>query len=323
MGSEYTGTQKAQRFFEEQMKDYSERLSEAEAKLAEFKKKNMGLVPGEEGDYFQRLTNEAQPRSTASKLSSRSRSAGARSCSASCAAKRRSCPRRATRGTRGPTRRRLRRHGVAHRRKRRRGSTNCCCASPTNIRTCSPRAKRSSSSRRASRKRSQRCDAAMRARPPRGAASNPVFQNIQLQAQPDRRRDRRAARAACRAPAHRRRSCAALADTAPEVEAEFAAPDSRLRRHPGAVQDACSSASSARAFRRRRGNRRHPLRHRRPADGGTQADLPEPHHAARGGVVRWPRRSASASPGSCTCCARCSRARARSPSSPVFRCSAR
>ncbi len=40
------------------MKDYSERLSEAEAKLAEFKKKNMGLVPGEEGDYFQRLTNE-------------------------------------------------------------------------------------------------------------------------------------------------------------------------------------------------------------------------------------------------------------------------
>jgi polysaccharide chain length determinant protein (PEP-CTERM system associated) len=58
MGSEYTGTQKAQRFFEAQMKDYSERLSEAEAKLAEFKKKNMGLVPGEEGDYFQRLTNE-------------------------------------------------------------------------------------------------------------------------------------------------------------------------------------------------------------------------------------------------------------------------
>jgi polysaccharide chain length determinant protein (PEP-CTERM system associated) len=58
MGAEYTGTQKAQRFFEGQMKDYSERLSEAEAKLAEFKKKNMGLVPGEEGDYFQRLTNE-------------------------------------------------------------------------------------------------------------------------------------------------------------------------------------------------------------------------------------------------------------------------
>jgi len=58
MGSEYTGTQKAQRFFEGKMKEYSDQLSEAEAKLADFKRKNMGMVPGEEGDYFQRLTNE-------------------------------------------------------------------------------------------------------------------------------------------------------------------------------------------------------------------------------------------------------------------------
>ena len=57
MGSAYTGTQKAQRFFQQQMEGYSKRLSEAEAALAEFKKKNMGLVPGESGDYFQRLTN--------------------------------------------------------------------------------------------------------------------------------------------------------------------------------------------------------------------------------------------------------------------------
>jgi polysaccharide chain length determinant protein (PEP-CTERM system associated) len=56
MGSEYTGTQKAQRFFEGQVKAYGEQLTELEAKLADFKKKNMGLVPGEEGDYFQRLT---------------------------------------------------------------------------------------------------------------------------------------------------------------------------------------------------------------------------------------------------------------------------
>ena len=58
MGSAYTGTQKAQRFFEGKMQEYSDKLSEAEAKLADFKKKNMGMVPGEEGDYFQRLTNE-------------------------------------------------------------------------------------------------------------------------------------------------------------------------------------------------------------------------------------------------------------------------
>jgi polysaccharide chain length determinant protein (PEP-CTERM system associated) len=57
MGSEYSGTQKAQRFFEGKVKEYSEQLTEAEAKLADFKKKNMGLVPGEEGDYFQRLAN--------------------------------------------------------------------------------------------------------------------------------------------------------------------------------------------------------------------------------------------------------------------------
>ena len=58
MGSEYSDTQKAQRFFEGKMQEYSDKLSDAEAKLADFKKKNMGMVPGEEGDYFQRLTNE-------------------------------------------------------------------------------------------------------------------------------------------------------------------------------------------------------------------------------------------------------------------------
>ena len=58
MGSERSGTQKAQRFFQDQLADYNQRLAEAEGRLAEFKKKNMGLVPGEQGDYFQRLQNE-------------------------------------------------------------------------------------------------------------------------------------------------------------------------------------------------------------------------------------------------------------------------
>jgi polysaccharide chain length determinant protein (PEP-CTERM system associated) len=42
----------------EQLADYGRRLADAEARLAEFKKQNMGLVPGGQGDYFQRLSAE-------------------------------------------------------------------------------------------------------------------------------------------------------------------------------------------------------------------------------------------------------------------------
>lgn len=60
MGSDRTGTALAQRFLREQLNDYGRRLAEAESQLAEFKKKNMGLVPGDEGGYFGRLTTEMQ-----------------------------------------------------------------------------------------------------------------------------------------------------------------------------------------------------------------------------------------------------------------------
>jgi polysaccharide chain length determinant protein (PEP-CTERM system associated) len=52
------GSDKAQKFLGSQIKDYEARLSEAESKLADFKKKNLGLVPGEQGDYFARLQAE-------------------------------------------------------------------------------------------------------------------------------------------------------------------------------------------------------------------------------------------------------------------------
>lgn len=55
-----SGTASAQRFLREQIADYDRRLADAENRLADFKKKNFGLVPGAQGDHFSRLTTEAQ-----------------------------------------------------------------------------------------------------------------------------------------------------------------------------------------------------------------------------------------------------------------------
>lgn len=60
MRSDRTGTATAQKFLREQIAEYGKRLADAEATLAEFKKRNVGLVPGEQGDYFQRLTTQIQ-----------------------------------------------------------------------------------------------------------------------------------------------------------------------------------------------------------------------------------------------------------------------
>jgi len=46
----------AQQFLKNQLKEYDQKLRESETKLAEFKKANVGLMPGpEQGDYYQRL----------------------------------------------------------------------------------------------------------------------------------------------------------------------------------------------------------------------------------------------------------------------------
>ena len=60
MGTDRNGTAVAQRFLREQLNEYGRRLAEVEGQLAEFKKKNVGLVPGEDGGYFERLTTEMQ-----------------------------------------------------------------------------------------------------------------------------------------------------------------------------------------------------------------------------------------------------------------------
>ena len=53
-----TGASEAQGFLVSQIKDLERRLAEAEARLAEFKKQNVGMLPGEGGDFFARLENE-------------------------------------------------------------------------------------------------------------------------------------------------------------------------------------------------------------------------------------------------------------------------
>ena len=58
LGNRRSGSDVAQSFLRGQLKDYQRRLSEAEAALAEFRKKNFGLIPGGNGDFFTRLDRE-------------------------------------------------------------------------------------------------------------------------------------------------------------------------------------------------------------------------------------------------------------------------
>jgi polysaccharide chain length determinant protein (PEP-CTERM system associated) len=58
LGGKREGSQNAQRFLAERMKDYEQRLSAAEDKIAAFKKANVGLMPSESGGYFVQLQNE-------------------------------------------------------------------------------------------------------------------------------------------------------------------------------------------------------------------------------------------------------------------------
>ena len=58
LGGKREGSEHAQQFLETQIKDYEQRLSVAEERLAAFKKKNVGLMPSEQGGYFAQLQNE-------------------------------------------------------------------------------------------------------------------------------------------------------------------------------------------------------------------------------------------------------------------------
>jgi polysaccharide chain length determinant protein (PEP-CTERM system associated) len=58
MSGRREGSTTAQKFLREQIQQYERRLGEAEQRLVAFKQKNVGLVPGEQGDFFSRLQNE-------------------------------------------------------------------------------------------------------------------------------------------------------------------------------------------------------------------------------------------------------------------------
>jgi polysaccharide chain length determinant protein (PEP-CTERM system associated) len=54
IGNKRDDTAGAQRFLTEQLSDYERKLREAEDRLANFKKENLGLMPGQTGDYYAR-----------------------------------------------------------------------------------------------------------------------------------------------------------------------------------------------------------------------------------------------------------------------------
>ena len=71
LNKDRTNSIQAQKFLVEQIKLYEQRLEEAESRLADFKKQNVGLMPGEGGGYFARLSAaEAALKQTQADISS-------------------------------------------------------------------------------------------------------------------------------------------------------------------------------------------------------------------------------------------------------------
>lgn len=58
LGGKRAEAESAQKFLEAQIKDYEGRLHSAEERLADFKKRNIGLMPTEQGGYFAELQKE-------------------------------------------------------------------------------------------------------------------------------------------------------------------------------------------------------------------------------------------------------------------------
>ena len=56
LGDKRKDSDTARRFLDEQLKLYSEKLIAAEAAMTEFKRKNVGLMPGQDGGYYGRLS---------------------------------------------------------------------------------------------------------------------------------------------------------------------------------------------------------------------------------------------------------------------------
>jgi polysaccharide chain length determinant protein (PEP-CTERM system associated) len=59
LGEKRSGQETAQRFIDDQIAEYEQRLADAEARVAEFKKNNVGMMPDSRGDYFGRMQQES------------------------------------------------------------------------------------------------------------------------------------------------------------------------------------------------------------------------------------------------------------------------
>ncbi len=55
LGVNRVDSSKAQQFLAQEIGDHERRLTEAEDRLAEFKRRNVGMIPGAQGDYYARL----------------------------------------------------------------------------------------------------------------------------------------------------------------------------------------------------------------------------------------------------------------------------
>jgi polysaccharide chain length determinant protein (PEP-CTERM system associated) len=60
VGEKRADAESAQKFLVRQLKEYEQRLTESEARLAAFKRKNVGYMPDDRGGYFERLQAEMQ-----------------------------------------------------------------------------------------------------------------------------------------------------------------------------------------------------------------------------------------------------------------------
>src|SRR6516164_8104391 len=58
LGGKLKGSEQAQQFLTQQIAELEKRLRDAEETLAAFKKEHVGLLPGEQADYFRRLDTE-------------------------------------------------------------------------------------------------------------------------------------------------------------------------------------------------------------------------------------------------------------------------
>ena len=55
LGESRQDSDTAQRFLDQQIRDYERRLAEAEQRRADFRRINVGMLPGDQGNYYQRL----------------------------------------------------------------------------------------------------------------------------------------------------------------------------------------------------------------------------------------------------------------------------